>query len=248
MKTILFLITIFLSSNIQAEDWITEEVLKQLSEIRQELKTLQSEVKGLKDALSNKPVAQPSIRTGNIELSSSPFIGNKNAEIAIIEFSDYQCPYCKRHYSQTFPDIKKNYIDSNKVKYVMKQYPLGFHAKARGASIAALCVEKLKPGQYWKAHEAIFSGETKLATEDYIELAQTVGIKQSKFESCLNDSTVSQQVDSDMQQGESVGVSGTPAFYIGKIVNGEVVNGQLITGARPFSSFSSVINRLLSEG
>ena len=248
MKRIVFLITILFSSNLCAEEWITEEVLKQLSEIRQELKYLQQEIKGLKESLANKPVAQAPVRAGKVDISSAPFIGNKDVKIAIVEFSDYQCPYCRRHFTQTLPDIKTNYIDSGKVKYVMKQYPLGFHAKAKGAAIAALCVEKLKPGQYWKAHESIFSGETKLNEVDYKQMAKSLGLAENKFNLCLENPEIIQQVDTNIREGEAVGVSGTPAFYIGKIVDGKVVNGQLVTGARPYASFSSVIDRLLKEG
>ena len=233
---------------VSAEDWITEEVLKQLSEVRQELKVLQDEVRGLKDQLAQNPVAQQAPQNEPLNIAGAPFIGKDEARFAIVEFSDYQCPYCKRHYTQTFPQIAHNYIESGKVRYVMKQFPLGFHAKARGASIAALCVEKSKRGGYWKAHEAMFSGETKLARDDYLVLANSLSIKKNKFESCLDDPEMGQLVDSDMQLGTSVGVQGTPAFYIGKLVDGKVVDGQLLTGARPFSSFSSVIDKLLSEG
>jgi len=246
VKLVLLLVISMHSVTASAEDWITEEVLKQLSEVRQELKVLQQEVRGLKDQLAQKPSVQPSAG-GTLSIADAPFAGEDNAEIAIVEFSDYQCPYCRRHFQQTLPEITKNYIDSGKVKYVMKQFPLGFHAKARGASIAALCIDKLKPGSYWKAHEAMFSGETKLANEDYLALAESLKIKSARYESCLSDPAMAKRVDNDMREGESIGVSGTPAFYIGKIEGEKVVNGQLVTGARPYSSFSAALGNLVVQ-
>lgn len=245
-----FLLLTLVPNLLWAQEWITEEVLKQLSEVRQELKVLQDEVRSLKSELANRPTsARPSAvaKARPIEISQSPFIGEESAEIAIIEFSDYQCPYCKRHFSQTLPDIEKAYVATGKVQYVMKQFPLGFHAKARGASIAALCVDKLTPGSYWKAHEAIFSGETQLNSASYLSLAGSLGLSEEKYQKCLNDPEMSRVVDRDMADGQSVGVSGTPAFLIGKMVDGKVVNGQLVTGARPFSSFSRVVDGLLAS-
>jgi protein-disulfide isomerase len=228
-----------------AEDWITEEVLKQLSEVRQELKGLKDEVRGLKESMAQSAPTIAKSKAGPINLEGAPFIGVESAQVAIIEFSDYQCPYCTRHFKQTFPDIEKNYIETGKVRYVMKQFPLGFHAKARGASIAALCVEKLKPGKYIDAHKAIFGGETSLDQSSYLALADAMGISASKYSSCLADSEMSKVVDQDMAQGKSVGVSGTPAFLVGKIKDGKLVDGRLITGARPYSSFSNVLDQIL---
>ena len=178
---------------------------------------------------------------------AAPYLGNQNAEVAIVEFSDYQCPYCKRHFSQTLPQIDENYVKSDQVIYVMKQFPLSFHAKAHGAAAATLCVEELKPGSYWKAHEAIFSGETRLTREGYNRLASDLNIQQGEFVSCLDDPATSQRVDADIREGEAIGVSGTPAFLIGKVVDGKVVNGRLLSGARPYSAFSSIVDRLLAE-
>ena len=232
-------------SSAQAEEWITEEVLKQLSEVRQELKALKEEVRGLKQELANKPAARPASKGAPLDIDGAPFIGEEDAEYAIVEFSDYQCPYCRRHFNQTLPQIEQNYVSSGKVKYVMKQFPLGFHAEARGASIAALCVDRLKPGNYWQVHKSIFAGETELAIDSYRELAGKLNINPDNYNSCLQDPEVAARVDQDMREGESVGVSGTPAFYIGKIVDGKVVDGQLVTGARPYSSFVNVLDRLL---
>lgn len=235
-----------LCSTVSAQEWITDEVLKQLSEIRQELKILQEDVRSLKGTNQKSSVTKPDIsKAESISLSGSPFIGSASAQIAIVEFSDYQCSYCRRHFQQTMPQIQKAYVDTGKVKYVMKQFPLGFHSKARGASVAALCADKLKSGNYFKAHEAIFSGNMRLERSNYVALANSLGLSQIKYEACLDNPKTSKVVDQDMAQGKSAGVTGTPAFLIGKIKDGKLINGRLIVGARPFSSFSSVVEPLL---
>ena len=236
------------SSVATAEEWITEEVLKQLSEVRQEIKGLKEEVKALKAVVEKGNTGNDPGSGRNLDISTAPYIGNQDAEVAIVEFSDYQCPYCKRHFSQTLPQIDESYLKSNRVIYVMKQFPLSFHAQARGASIAALCVEQLKPGNYWQAHKAIFNGEIRLDKEDYQSLAASLEIDQSKFTSCLDSPAMSEQVDTDIREGNAIGVSGTPAFFIGKVIDGKVVNGQLLSGARPYASFASMIDQLLAEG
>ena len=172
-------------------------------------------------------------------------MGNAKATVAIVEFSDYECPFCRRHFKQTFPELKKNYVDTGKVKYVMKQYPLGFHAKAKGASIAALCAEQQQSGSYWDVHSAIFNGKTKLSRESYVELAQTLKLNNKKYTTCLDDPKISAQVGKDIAEGSALGVSGTPAFLIGKIENGQVVNAQLISGSRPYAVFSQRVDELL---
>ena len=246
MKKIFIVLCLLFSPVLHAEDWITEEVLKQLSEVRQELKSLKEEVRGLKSQLSQKPPVQAKqAKLAAISLEGSPILGSDKAKIGIIEFSDYQCPYCKRHYKQTFPEIDKNYIETGKVKYVMKQFPLGFHAKAKGASIAALCMENIKPGAYWDAHKSIFDGDTKLNNVSYKALAKSLNVDLGKFQSCLDDPKTSEIIDEDMAAATAAGVTGTPAFIVGEIVGGKLVNGRLVTGARPYNSFSQVLNELL---
>lgn len=245
-SVIFVLICTLMSTSAWSEEWITEEVLKQLSEVRTELKTLQQEVKALRGDIKSRPVnVAKAEKLKSLVIKGSPTIGDSNAQVVIVEFSDYQCPYCKRHFTQTFSEIEKQYVDTGKIQYAMKQYPLGFHAKARGASTAALCGERLKSGSYFDFHSSIFNGTTALNQSAYLALAKDLGLSQSKFESCLNDPAISKIIDTDMQQGESVGVSGTPAFLIGKIKDGKLVDGRLISGARSFSSFASTIDSLL---
>lgn len=232
------------------QEWVTEEVLKQLADIKKELIEVQKELKTLqgevKKNVAAKPYRKPKL-AANAELAigDAPTIGDEKAQVAIIEFSDYQCPYCRRHFKQTLPALKENYVDTGKIKYVMKQYPLSFHTKAKGASIAALCSEKQKEGSYWDVHHKIFSGDVRLSEEGYIEMADKLGLKAAEYADCLVAPEMASIVDQDIADGTSVGVSGTPAFLVGKIVDGKVVNAQLISGARPYAAFTTIVDGLL---
>ena len=240
----------FIPAAAQAEDWITEEVLKQLSEVRQELKNLQSEIKELKEIIKKQPVAQPSRAANNVNkelsIADTPFLGDNKAKIVVVEFSDYQCPYCRRHFKQTMPELRKNYIETGKIQYHMKQFPLAFHSKAKGASVAALCMGKQNESAYWQAHESIFNGETSLERDAYLQMARNLKLDITEYKNCLNDKTVASRVDREFFEGESVGVSGTPAFLIGKLQGDKVVQARLLAGARPYASFVRVIDQLLN--
>lgn len=228
-----------------AEEWITDEVLKQLTEIRQELKLLRKEVQQLKSA-DNQPQARakpkiiPPIKLDDADALT---MGDKEAGVAIIEYSDYQCPFCKRHQKQTFPEIKKQYIDTGKVKYMTRYFPLSFHPKAKGASVAALCVAEQDADAYWKMHEKLLdlrSGD--LNSESYQSLAEEMGLDKARYQACLDNADMVQKVDEQFAYGQKIGVSGTPASFIGEIKDGQLVNVKLLTGAQPFGAFKRALD------
>lgn len=215
--------------------------------MRTEIRLLREEVGALKQALNNSPTTSvATVKT--LDIGKAPIYGNREAGIAIVEFSDYQCSYCARHYTQTFPQLDKQYIESGKVQYIAKQFPLDFHAKAKGAAIAALCLSEQKPEVYWQAHGQLFKQSVKLDNDGYLELAKQYSLDTEQFEQCLNSDEIVNKVDQDIAGGKKMGIRGTPAFLIGKVENGRVVDGQLLSGARAFASFADTIDRLLASG
>ncbi len=100
-----------------------------------------------------------------VEIGKSPVLGDKNAKVTIIEFSDYECPFCGRHYQQTYPQIKKNYIDTGKVKMSFKDFPLSFHQSAQKAAEAARCAGD--QGKYWEMHDKLYSNQESLGVDNY---------------------------------------------------------------------------------
>lgn len=242
------MLTISLSAH--AEDWITEEVLKQLTEIRQELKFLKGEVNTLNQEVKNltvtKNVRQQDV-VSSVELGELPRLGSSDANIVIVEFSEYQCPYCSRHFKQTMPLIKSNYLENNKVQYVKRDFPLSFHNKARGAAIAARCVANQDEAAYWSMNkELLENGSAALNVDNYKKIAEKLKLDIDKYSTCLDDAEIAKKVEEDMLYGQQVGVSGTPAFFIGKLEDGKIVNAKRLVGAQPYSAFSRVVNSLLN--
>ena len=175
-----------------------------------------------------------------VEAGDSPVMGEPDAPVTIIEFSDYQCPFCARFFEQTLPEIEKNYIKTGKVKLVYKDFPLiSIHPEAQKAAEAARCVREQKGDEgYFKMHDKLFENQQDLSVENYKKWARTLGVVGSKFDKCLDDGTFVDAVEDELAYGESLGVTGTPAFFI---------NGKLISGAQPFDVFEQVIDAALSE-
>jgi protein-disulfide isomerase len=166
-----------------------------------------------------------------VSLDDDAVLGNPNAPVTIVEFSDYQCPFCGRFWSDTLPDIKKNYIETGKVKLVYRDFPLeSIHPMAMPAAIALECVrEKGKDEAYWKMHDKVFANQGTLSVDNLKKWAKELGYD---IGTCLDSEKFKSEVQNDLQQGSSYGVRGTPAFFI---------NGNLISGAQPYSVFEQAI-------
>lgn len=244
----LFLLAnIFLNSVVYAdENWVAEEVLIQLQEIRKELSELRKEIS------KHHNSEQASEGKGSViklpEDPSMPTLGDTDASIFIMEFSDYQCPFCKRHAQQTMPKLKENYILPGKVQYGFMDFPLGFHSLAKPAAIAAHCAGKQHEPSYWAFHDHFFSGASNaLKAESYEDLLQSENLSVESFKACLTDPNISKKVDAAMSYGSALGVSGTPAFVIGIKKGNQLVSTQVLSGAQPYTVFSQIIDRLLNQ-
>ena len=161
-------------------------------------------------------------------------MGNPNAPLTIIEYSDFQCPFCARHSFETFPQLKKEYVDTGKVKIVFKNFPLPFHQNAEIAAEASECA--LEQGKFWKYKENLFENQENLGVDDLKKCAQDLGLDTQRFNSCLDSKKYETEVKSDLQEGQIAGVSGTPTFFI---------DGQILVGAQPFSEFQRIIEEKL---
>lgn len=165
-------------------------------------------------------------------LPDDPSKGPKSAPVTIIEFTDFQCPYCKRS-QETLNQVTKTYGD--KVRIVEKQYPLPFHNRAKPAAEAALCAQE--QGKFWEMHHKLFPSQT-LESADFTRFATEIGLNVKKFETCVSTGKMSARVDKDADEGKRVGVRGTPHFFI---------NGRVINGAQPFESFKTIIDEELAK-
>lgn len=171
-------------------------------------------------------------------------LGDPNAPVTMIEFSDYECPFCKRHFTQTFPLLKEKYIDTGKVKLIYRDFPLPFHDPlATTQAMAAECVREQSDDEtYFAYHDLIFEATNSngqgMEAETLYELAEQVGADRNEFTQCLEDEKYKDEVAKDIADGQSAGVTGTPGFLI---------NGQLVSGAQPFSVFEQIIEEELNK-
>ncbi len=172
-------------------------------------------------------------------------LGSKDAPVTLIEFVDYQCPFCKRFFDQTFSQLKTEYIDTGKVKLVMRDFPLSFHQNAQKASEATECAED--DGKFWEMHDLLFQKQDEWAsstTASDLFKKYAADLKLPKtFDSCLDSGKHAQEVQKDMSDGTTAGINGTPGFW----VIGKDGKGQMISGAVPFSNFKTVVDALLGS-
>ncbi len=163
---------------------------------------------------------------------ADPFIGPEDAPVTIVEFSDYQCPFCRRYYEQTFSQLTEKY--KGQIRYVFKDFPLPMHPQAPKASEAAHCAGD--QGKYWEMHGTLFRNQGSLGEEALKKYGQQIGLDTAKYEKCLSSAKYASLVDENMKVARKVGVNGTPTFFI---------NGERLVGAQPMSEFEKRIDAAL---
>ena len=168
-----------------------------------------------------------------VVIGDAPVRGDSNAPITIVEFSDYQCPFCKRSQA-TLKKVEEKY--SGKIRMVFKDFPLSFHARALPAAQASRCAGE--QGKFWEFHDKLFSS-SGLSDDDLRRYAEELSLDTGAFGSCFTSNKHASAVSADASQGRSLGVTGTPAFFI---------NGRFLSGAQPVEAFSTIIDDELSKG
>jgi len=228
---------------------------EELKALREDLKALkegqanmQKELQEIKTLLKSRPAAAPS-EPQNVVLNidNAPFKGDKNAKLTLIEFSDYQCPFCSRHVQQTLPQLDKDYIKTGKVKYVFFDFPLDFHKNAFKAAEAADCAGE--QGKFWQMHDLLFANQKALEPTDLTNYAKELKLDTSKFQKCLDSGKYASQIKKEIELGQKSGVTGTPSFFLG-VTNPKDPNVKavkVIKGAQPFSNFKEAIDTTLSS-
>jgi len=162
--------------------------------------------------------------------------GDPDAPVTIVEWSDFECPFCARFYSQTLSQIDENYIKTGKVKLIFRDFPLNFHANAQKAAEAAECAGE--QDKYWEMHDKLFEDGVKGGVDSYKEFAKGLGLDTTEFDSCLDSGEMADEVAKDMRDGSSNGIKGTPGFLI---------NGKLVSGAQPYAVFKQAIDEALAQ-
>lgn len=178
---------------------------------------------------------KPTLPVFDVTVGDAPIKGGGSASVSIVEFSDFQCPFCSKG-ANVLAAIEKKY--GNKVKIAFKHFPLPFHAQARIAAEASMCANEQGVKLFWKMHDAMFADQSKLDQTNLIATAKKIGAKEAEFKVCLESGKFKAKIDADMAEGTNIGIKSTPTFF---------VNGKLINGAQPIEVFSEVIDEELAK-
>ena len=232
---------------VEADDtqqWM-QEFLLQLSELRKSQGELKATIDDLKARLDELEQAATGAAAQPLALSdlTYPPLGAADAGVAIVEFSDFQCPFCRRHQQTTLPALAREYLEAGKVQYRFVDFPLNFHAQAESAAIAATCAHR--QGAFWPMHDALFENQNKLGRDTYLQLASTLKLERDAFLQCLDDPSAAATVRTHASFGDRMGVEGTPAFLLGRVHDGTLEDIHELSGAQPLANFERVLDSLL---
>jgi len=225
-----------LAAQAQNEPGITrqqaDEILNELRQIRQLLEK------------QNRPTEAEPAKPARVKLDlrNTPMLGSKDAPFTIVEFTDYQCPFCQRFHATAYGDLKKSYIDTGKVRFYSRDLPLdSLHPNATRAAEAARCAND--QGKFWAIREIMSAHPDKLDLDSLVADAQQLTIDVPKFRSCVESEKYKNEVQADVLEAMKIGADGTPAFVIGKSTP-DGVDGELMVGAQPFALFDMRLKAL----
>jgi protein-disulfide isomerase len=214
------------------------------------IEAVQRDLQEIKTLLQGRAAGPPPpVAPDSRELSiADSFVkGGPGARVVVVEFSDFQCPFCARHARQTLPQIEREYVTTGKVLYAMRHLPLeALHPDAFRAAAAAECAGD--QGRYWQMHERLFANQQALTANDVRRYARETGLEAAAFEKCLDTDTHGPKIRRDLTEAQAAGVTGTPTFFLGFAEpGGKVRVVRRIQGAHPFPVFKGAIDGLLAE-
>ena len=241
----------------QASKKDVEDLKKQIEAVAASQAALQKQLEEIHTLLKQRPVAAapaaqaPAPPSGPpagtmVAASSAPVRGAASAKVTIVEFSDYQCPFCARFHTQTAPQIQKEYVETGKARHVFRNLPLeSIHPQAFKAHEAALCAGD--QGKYWEMHDTLFANQRALQPEQLAGHAKSVGVEPGAFQKCFDSGKHAAKIREDMAEAEKLGLNGTPAFLIGvSTPDGKVKTVRFVNGARPYADFKAAIDAALA--
>jgi protein-disulfide isomerase len=246
-------LTVVLCSSLNAQSEATRQEQKglqqQIDDLTETQKAIQKELQEIKAFLQGR-ATPPNLPPQNLtfNLGDKPFKGDKDAKLTLVEFSDYQCPFCSRHFRETLPQIKKEYINTGKVKYVLRDFPIeSIHRDAFKAAEAASCAGQ--QGKYWEMHDRLFENQNQLGVEELPKHARAIGLNPSTFQECLNSGKQATEIRKDIEDGQKAGVNGTPTFFLGvQDADSQTIKVlRMIVGAQPHAQFKEAIESALSQ-
>ncbi|MBZ5586112.1 MAG: DsbA family protein [Acidobacteriia bacterium] len=221
----------------QKDEGITRQQAQDiLNELRQIRQLLEKQQQG-----RNAPPEPEKPTRAKLNLDGFQMLGNKNAPLTIVEFTDYQCPYCQRFHLTTFPEIKKNYVDTGKARFFSRDMPLDFHANAMRAAQAGRCAAD--QGKFWAMRDAMAAAPDKLDLDSLVDDARTLKLDVNAFRTCVESEKYKNAVQTDVMEAFKLGANGTPTFVVGKSTP-DGVDGELVVGALPYGMFDQKLQEL----
>lgn len=217
-----------------------------------QLRQLLDEVKQVRAAVERAPASPSAAQAGSprdpqtvsVSIEGSPSMGREDAPLTLVGFMDYQCPFCGRFHTQTFEQLKTNFIDTGLLRYVNRDLPLPFHGEAEQAALAARCAGD--QGRYWEMRDALMRNSHTLSTEAILSHATALSLDVTRFKACLDNPQYVEAIWKDASDAQAAGLMGTPSFVLGK-ASGNMVEGIAIVGAQPYRNFESKIKELLAK-
>jgi protein-disulfide isomerase len=215
------------------------EILKELRAIRE---LLQIQIQTQAQNRVPTPVAPQPEKPVAIASLGGYMLGRVDAPLTMVEYSDLQCPFCSRFTSSAFVEIKKNWIDTGKLRYFVRDFPLDIHPLAQRASLAARCAGE--QGKFWEVRTALLGKASSLSLEMLSKPTPDTGLETKAYSECMSSTRHEAAIAAETAEGASLGVSATPSFLIGKSA-GRGVSGTLVIGADPYDSFNRRLEQLL---
>jgi protein-disulfide isomerase len=217
-----------------------ETIIKELKQIR----LLMQNQQGVQKPVI-KQRSKPQFQNVTLPLAQSFTLGNQDAPVTLVEFTDYQCSFCNKFHKQTFPELKSKYIDTGKVKFISRDFPNIRHKLAFLAARGSRCAGE--QGKYWEFRHLLSSARS-IQENSFVRFAESLSLSSNTFMECLNSDKFTNEINKDIRDANSIGVTGTPSFVLGTSLDkGDELKGIRITGAKPFKIFERKIQSLLAK-
>ena len=233
---------------VAAQEPSNAELKKEIQALGSSVKAIQQDLQDIK-ALLQRGGAQPAPQNFVLDLGNHPFRGQAAAKLTMVEFSDFQCPFCGRHVRETDPQLAKEYVETGKLKVVFMDFPLeNIHKFAFKAAETARCAGE--QGKFWEMHDRLFDSQKTLTEfSNWTAQAEAVGLKMAEFESCMSSGRQASEIRKDLAQGQGARVTGTPGFFLALTdpTSTKVKTVRFISGAQPYAAFKAQIDALLAQ-
>jgi protein-disulfide isomerase len=216
---------------------------------REQADAILVELREIRRALAEQPRARPAEQAREpqavrVRAEGGAAIGDPSATVTVVEYTDYQCPFCKRHHDRTFAELRKRYVDTGRIRYVVRDLPLSFHAMAEPAAAGARCAGE--QGRFWEARDALFEVSAELSADVIRTKMLGLGLDAARYDACVANPATLAAVKADQDEAAAAGITGTPSFVVGRAANG-TIEGTVVSGAQPYGTFAARLDALLAE-